>query len=65
MAEETTQGHFTFTYRADCITCKAYVGPKRKTKTAADEDAAAHKAAHADHVVKIEVTQKYHLFGAE
>lgn len=64
MAEESTHGHFTFTYRADCITCEKYVGPKRKIKVDADQDVFEHKAiaGNEDHVVKIEVTQKFHLF---
>ena len=32
--------HFSITYRADCITCEKYVGPKRKSKQEAEEMAA-------------------------
>lgn len=65
MANELNSSHFSFIYRADCITCGEYVGPKRKDdKAKADEDAAKHKAipGNENHIVKIEVTQKYHLF---
>ena len=62
-AKKNTQGHFSFVYRADCLTCEKYVGPKRDTKQEAEADAKTHKssALNKDHEVKIEVTQKYHI----
>jgi hypothetical protein len=55
--------HFKFSYRADCTNCEKYVGPKRTTKQAADADKQAHinEPANHDHVVKIEVTQSFHI----
>jgi hypothetical protein len=60
-----THGHyFTMTYRADCIIdCEKYVGPTRKSIQEAEADAQKHKSvpAYKDHVVKIEVTQSFHI----
>ncbi len=55
--------HFKFSYRADCTNCAKYVGPKRKTKPEAEADVQAHKIIpkYKDHVVKIEVTQSFHI----
>ena len=55
--------HFKFSFRADCTDCERYVGPKRKTKPDADADALAHKSipANLNHIVKIEVTQSFHI----
>jgi len=56
------QNHFNFLYRADCTDCKKYVGPKRKSKSEAEQDSLDHKKepGNKDHDVKIEETQSSH-----
>lgn len=64
MAKSTnSHDHFNFSYRADCMDCEKYVGPKRKTKQEADTDALTHKSisSNKEHEVKIEVTQSFHI----
>jgi hypothetical protein len=61
--ETIVDDHFKFSYRADCIDCEKYVGPKRKSKPDAEADMQSHKnqPEYKDHEVKIEVTQRYYI----
>lgn len=63
MPQNINHDHFSFKYRADCTTCEKYVGPKRNSKQEASADAQAHKSEpdKDEHIVKIEVTQSYHI----
>jgi hypothetical protein len=56
-------GHFKTTFRADCLTEKKYVGPKRETHPEAEEDKARHLAVpgHENHEVEIERTQRSYI----
>ncbi len=65
MSTNETHEHFTFSYKADCLTCGKYVSPKkRKTRAQAQSDADAHtqKPGNEEHNVGIQVTQQFHLF---
>ena len=64
MSTNTTHEHFTFSYKADCLTCGKYVGKKRKTRAESQEDAEAHVRipGNEEHNVAIQVTQQFHLF---
>lgn len=55
--------NFNIYYRADCITCHKYVGPKRKSKPEADADKENHKSIpeYKDDEVEIEVTQSFYI----
>lgn len=63
MPHNINHDHFSFTYRADCTTCEKYVGPKRNSKQEASTDVQIHKSklGNDEHIVKIEVTQSYHI----
>jgi hypothetical protein len=63
MTTDILHDHFSFSYRADCRTCKQYVGPDRESKEETDSDARAHKKVigNEDHDVKVKVTQSFHI----
>lgn len=61
MAEKKSNNEqFKYTYRAKCINCKKFVGPKRNKPEEADADAAEHKSKpkFINDEVKIVTTQK-------
>jgi len=61
MSQKTkTQAEFNFSYKADCITCKRYVGSERESKSEAEDDAEKHlsEPKNKDHLVEIEITQR-------
>ena len=64
MSTNEAHEHFTFSYKADCLTCGKYVGKKRKTRSEAQADADTHvrQAGNEAHNVGIQVTQQFHLF---
>jgi hypothetical protein len=58
-----TPGLFKNTFRADCLTEKKYVGPKRKDQSQAEIDKTNHLSipGNEDHEVEIERTQRSYL----
>jgi len=58
-----SRGEFKITFRADCLTERKYVGPRRDTRQKAEEDAARHLAipGNEEHTVEIERTQRSYL----
>jgi hypothetical protein len=57
------QGQFKTTFRADCLTEKKYVGPKRKVQSQVEKDRINHLSipGNEDHVVEIERTQRSYI----
>jgi hypothetical protein len=57
-------GQFKTTFRADCLTEKKYIGPKRKDQAEAEEDKVNHLSipGNEDHQVEIERTQRSYIF---
>jgi len=58
-----SEQRFTYAYKADCLTCRRYVGKKHKIRDKAVQDSKDHRAepGNKEHDVQIEITQRSYL----